>query len=99
MTTTCSGYHGTLRARSFVKRRTENMKSVVGIFNSLADAKRGAALLRTVGITEDRITVLSPQTSETQIEEQVPMSDAEQPGMGSAVGGTLGAAIGIAGGM
>ena len=31
------------------------MKSVVGIFNSLPDAKRGAAILRTLGIPERRI--------------------------------------------
>ena len=75
------------------------METVVGIFNSLADAKRAAAILRTLSIEENRITVLSPQTLETDIEAEVPTADAEQPGMGSAVGGTVGAAIGIAGGM
>jgi len=75
------------------------MESVVGIFNSLADAKRAAAILRTLGIPEERITVLSPHTSDTNVEAEVPTSDAEQPGMGSAVGGTVGAALGVAGGM
>lgn len=74
------------------------MENIVGIFNSLADAKRAAAILRTLGIPEDRITVLSPHTSEAEIEATVPTDDTEQPGMGQAIGGTMGAALGVAGG-
>src|ERR1700738_1756616 len=74
------------------------MESIVGIFNSLADTRRAAAILRTVGIPEDRITVLSPHTSEAEIEASVPTDDTEQPGMGQAMGGTVGAALGVAGG-
>lgn len=74
------------------------MESIVGIFNSLADAERGAAMLRSMGIAEDRMTVLSPHGTGDQIEEQVTTSDTEQPGMGSALGGTVGAALGAAGG-
>lgn len=74
------------------------MQSIVGIFNSLADARRAAAILKSSGIAEDRISVLSPHTSETEFEAQVPTSEAEQPGMGRAVGGTVGAALGVAGG-
>jgi len=75
------------------------MESIVGIFNSLADAGRAAAMLRTLGITEDRITVLSPHTSQTEIEAQIPTTDTEQPGMGQAMGGAVGAAMGVAGGV
>jgi hypothetical protein len=74
------------------------MESIVGIFNSLADARRAAAILTSLGIAEDKVSVLSPHTSETQIEAEVPTSEAEQPGMGQAVGGTVGAALGVAGG-
>jgi hypothetical protein len=74
------------------------MESIVGIFNSLADAKRAAAILQTLGIPEARITVLSPHTSEAEIEASVPTDDTEQPGMGQAMGGTVGAALGVAGG-
>jgi hypothetical protein len=74
------------------------MESVVGIFNSLADAKRAAAMLRTLGIAEDRMTVLSPHTSSAETEELVPTTDTEQPGMGTAMGGTVGAALGAASG-
>jgi len=75
------------------------MKSVVGIFNSLADAKRGAAILRTVGIPERRISVLAPGTSDAKVEARIPTADTEQPGMGKAIGGTVGAALGVAGGL
>jgi hypothetical protein len=74
------------------------MESIVGIFNSLADARRATAILRTLDIPEDRITVLTPHTSDAEIEASVPTSDTEQPGMGQAVGGTMGAAMGVAGG-
>ena len=75
------------------------MKSVVGIFNSLADAKRGAAILRTLGIPERRISVLAPGTKDAQVEAHVPTTESEQPGMGKAIGGTVGAALGVAGGL
>src|SRR5437667_1880282 len=63
------------------------MKSIVGIFNSFADATRGAALLRTVGISEDHIAVLSPHTPEAAVELRIPTTETEQPGMGQALGG------------
>ena len=75
------------------------MKSIVGIFNSFADATRGAALLRTVGISEDRITVLSPHTPEAAVEVRIPTTETEQPGMGQALGGAIGAGLGVAGGI
>src|SRR5438105_1633888 len=75
------------------------MESIVGIFNSFADAKRAAAILRTLGIPESRITVLSPHTSDAEVEAHVPTTETEQPGMGAALGGTIGAALGAAGGL
>src|ERR1051325_3620490 len=75
------------------------MESIVGIFNSLADARRAAAILQSFGIPEKRITVLSPHTSEGEIEAQVSTTETEQPGMGAALGGTVGAALGVAGGL
>jgi hypothetical protein len=74
------------------------MESIVGIFNSLADATRAAAILRTLGIPENQTAVLSPHTSQSEIEASVPTDDTEQPGMGRAIGGTVGAAFGVAGG-
>lgn len=75
------------------------MNTVVGIFNSFADAKRAAAMLRSLGINESRISVLSPRTTESEIETRVPTSETEQPGMGTAVGGAVGGALGVAGGL
>src|SRR5262249_46827506 len=75
------------------------METIVGLFNSLADARRGAAILHSLGISEKHVTVLSPQTSATEFEAEIPTTETEQPGMGSALGGTLGAALGVAGGL
>lgn len=75
------------------------MNTVVGIFNSFADAKRGAAMLQSLRIGEDRISVLSPHTPESEIEANIPTSETEQPGMGPALGGTVGGALGVAGGL
>ena len=75
------------------------MESIVGIFNSFADARRGSAILKTLGIPDNRITVLSPHTSEAELEAQIPTTETEQPGMGAALGGTVGAALGAAGGL
>lgn len=75
------------------------MESIVGIFNSFADAKRASAMLRSLGIPDNRMTVLSPQTAEIDMETEVPTSDMERPGVGAALGGTIGGALGVAGGL
>jgi hypothetical protein len=75
------------------------MNTVVGIFNSFADAKRASAMLRSLGIPENRISVLSPGTRESEVETNIPTSETEQPGMGTAVGGAVGGALGVAGGL
>jgi len=75
------------------------MNTVVGIFNSFADAKRAAAMLRSLGIADESIGLLSPRTPETEIEANIPTSETEQPGVGTAVGGAVGGALGVAGGM
>jgi hypothetical protein len=75
------------------------MNTVVGIFNSFADAKRASAMLRSLGIPENRITVLSQGTPESDAETNIATSETEQPGMGKAVGGAVGGALGVAGGL
>jgi hypothetical protein len=75
------------------------MESIVGIFNSFADAQRASAMLRSLGIPDGRIAVLSPQTTDGEIEANIPTTDTEQPGVGAALGGTVGAALGVAGGL
>ncbi|MBV9925108.1 MAG: hypothetical protein JOZ96_08850 [Acidobacteria bacterium] len=73
------------------------MSTVAGIFNSTAEAEGAVAALRTAGIAEDRISLLTPGTSRGQLDE-VPTTETEQPGMGAALGGTVGGAMGAAGG-
>lgn len=75
------------------------MESIVGIFNSFADAKRASAILRSLGIPDNHIAVMSPQTSGGGVEANIPTTDTEQPGVGAALGGTVGAALGVAGGL
>ena len=73
------------------------MQSIVGIFNSLADAEANWSNFNSLGIAEDKISVLSPHTPETEIEAVIPTTEAEQPGMGRALGGAVGGALGVAG--
>src|SRR5467141_1460757 len=76
-----------------------HMESIVGIFNSLTDAKRGAAVLESLGIQRQRISVLAPGTSDAEVEANVLTAESEQPGMGRALGATVGGAMGVAGGL
>ena len=72
------------------------MTTVVGVFNSFTDAKRGVAILRSLGVPERHLSILAPGTSEARFEATLPAIEAEQPGMGRALGGTVGGAIGVA---
>jgi hypothetical protein len=75
------------------------MRTVAGIFNSYADAGRAADNLRSIGIPEERISLLAPGTSAEDLDAVVPTTETEQPGMGKALGGAVGGALGVAGGM
>jgi hypothetical protein len=75
------------------------MRTVAGIFNSYRDARRAVDHLRSTGIPEDHINLLAPGTSAEELEETVPTTETEQPGMGKALGGAVGGALGVAGGM
>ena len=70
------------------------MKTLVGIFNSQIDASAAYERLRAVGISEKEIIVLTPRSSEQEIE-CVPTEDAEQPGVGKAIGSVVGGALGL----
>jgi hypothetical protein len=72
------------------------MVAVTGIFRSRAEAERAVQRLRRIGIEGKRqLNVLTPGATDREIA-QVPTSDAEQPGMGAAVGGVVGGASGMA---
>jgi hypothetical protein len=74
------------------------MSTVSGIFNSTAEAESAVEALRTARVSEDRISFLTPGTSQKQLDD-VPTTETEQEGMGKAVGGVVGGALGVAGGL
>jgi hypothetical protein len=76
------------------------MKSVTGVFRSSTEAQSALAELRSAGLAEDHITLLSPGTSPGTEDSlrTVPTVAAEQPGMGKAIGALVGAAAGLSGG-
>jgi len=74
------------------------MSTVAGIFNSRAEAEGAVRALLGAGFGEDRISLLTPGASQSQLDD-VPTTETEQPGMGKALGGTVGGALGIAGGL
>src|SRR6266478_3751563 len=81
-----------------VRQRGEKcMTPIVGIFVDRASAERAVGNLRAVGISTKSIHVLVPGTSEPLVSRML-MSEAEQPGMGRAIGGVIGGAVGVASG-
>ena len=75
------------------------MEVVTGVFGSRDKAERAFRQLRSLGIPEASIGVLTPgNVSEHRLEAGVPVSDTEEPGMGKAMGAAVGGAMGAAGG-
>src|ERR1041385_6294467 len=74
------------------------METVAGIFPSRSDAEEAVRQLHSLGISNDRLALLTPGMTDEKVEHRVPTADSEQPGMGQALGGTVGGAIGVAGG-
>ena len=74
------------------------MQAVVGVVRTYPEALRIGEAVRALGITDRRISVLSPPTPEGVIE-TLPKTDAEQPGIGGTIGGVVGGAAGTAGGL
>jgi hypothetical protein len=73
------------------------MRAVTGVFHSREDAYHGVAELQRAGFSRELISLLSPESGELEVH-AVPVSDTEQPGVGKAIGGVVGAALGMAGG-
>lgn len=75
------------------------MEVVTGVFKSPDDAEKAISQLRSLGIPDQRIGILSPgSASADRIETGVPVTDTEDPGMGKAMGAAVGGAMGAAGG-
>jgi hypothetical protein len=73
-----------------------NVEAVTGVFRVLADARRSIDTLRSKGVPEDRITLLTPRDADD--EEPIPVDTSEAPGIGKAIGAVVGAAGGLSGG-
>jgi hypothetical protein len=74
------------------------METVVGIFQSKPEADRALQQIKSIGITDDQITLLHPGVRDAEVESSTTLSDTESPGMGEAMGGAVGGALGVAGG-
>jgi len=74
------------------------MQTVVGIFTSRAVAEQAAEQLYRLGIARDQVHFLVPGASLDR-PDQVPTSETEQPGMGTALGGAVGGVVGASSGM
>ena len=71
------------------------MESVVGIFRSAESARRAADDVVGAGISRDKVSVLTPGSSEKDIHSRVATTETEGSGMGKAVGGVVGGAAGM----
>ena len=72
------------------------MTPTVGLFFDRAAAERAVGNLRAVGLSPESIHVLVPGSE--PLVSSIPTSEAEQPGMGKAIGGVIGGAVGAASG-
>jgi hypothetical protein len=69
------------------------VQSLVGVFNSRPAAEEAVAGLRAVGLGDESIVFLTPESTEQAVE-SVPTTDAESPGIGKAISSYLGGVIG-----
>ena len=74
------------------------MEVVTGVFKSRDAAEKVVDQLRSLGIPEKRIGVLSPGVAPERLEAGMPVTDSEDPGMGKAMGAAVGAGMGAASG-
>ncbi len=76
------------------------MQTVTGVFHSRDEAERSAVGLRSIGVSETKISLLTPGDAQSQLK-WIPTDATEQPGMGEAVdavtgsGGRLSTATGL----
>jgi len=73
------------------------MIPVTGLFATKSDALRAREVLNSNGIARERINVLMPNGKQTSVR-HVPVTDAEQPGIGKVMGGVVGGTVGAAAG-
>jgi hypothetical protein len=74
------------------------MQAVTGVFKSKDQADNAVKQLKSLGIADNRIGIVRPGGASERLEPGVPVTDTEEPGMGRAMGATVGGAMGAAGG-
>jgi hypothetical protein len=76
------------------------MEAITGVFKTRSEAEHALHEAYKAGVPHDKITLLSPGSSEHVDEEikSVPLDSTEQPGMGTAIGALMGGGVGITGG-
>jgi hypothetical protein len=76
------------------------MEVISGVFTTRTRAEIAVSEALKAGISEDRITLLTPGTVDQVNKEMqtVPADTTEQPGMGTAIGALAGGGVGLAGG-
>jgi hypothetical protein len=76
------------------------MKAISGVFTSRSAAENAVKEIRRAGVPDDKVTLLIPGSLD-QVEhevESVPVDDAEQAGIGKAIGALMGGGVGATGG-
>jgi hypothetical protein len=76
------------------------MEAISGVFKTRKSAEDAVEEVRNTGVAADKITLLTPGTTD-QIDKEmqsVPVDSAEQPGIGKGLGALAGGGVGIAGG-
>src|SRR4030095_2543947 len=73
------------------------MEPVTGVFRTLSEAREAIDRVRDLGVPRDRINLMTPGGTFDKID-NAPTEQAEQPGMGTAMGAVLGGVAGIAAG-
>ena len=76
-----------------------DMISIAGIFPRRADAQGSIDKLRSIGIPDERLVLLSPGAADEEVEDFVPKVETDDPGTGEKIGSAAGRGIGIAGGI
>jgi hypothetical protein len=74
------------------------VKTITGIFRSRKHAEHALQELRSAGLLQEQLSLLTPDTSAVALN-AVPTTDTEQPGMGGTLGAVVGGATGLSGGV
>lgn len=74
------------------------MNTIAGIFLTREHAEEAVGKVKSLGVPLERIVLLTPGTGQEEMRAAVRTTETEQPGMGKAMGATVGGAMGAAGG-